>query len=311
MKIVGVTIVKNEEDVIELFLRHNLNFTDAIHVMDNMSGDNTPSIVQRLIEEGLPVTLTSSPHGPLVQGEVMTTFCAKHANEADVVVPLDADEFIMANTRKAFEADCAKVETGQAGALDWKTYLVGDAKTKNFLKSADQRRSHEYLPYGKILVPANHFAHGGSIVRGNHYAHDSSGNRVDMVPLSTSLAHFPVRSSLQIVSKSILGAYAFRMGRERPAGHAEHWDQMADLVRRWNYEVSADRLNWLAMHYCNESERPDCEISVEPVPYFDNVDIRYPELIESSLLKRLDQFIGFAVEKLHNAKHVARIIEAL
>lgn len=311
MKIVGVTIVKNEEDVIELFLRHNLNFLDSIHVVDNISGDHTAEIVQRMIDEGLPITLASSSHGAFSQGKYMTRFCASHAAGADYVVPLDADEFIMAESRAAFEADCAKVKSGQAGALEWKTYLVGDIREQNFLKVANKRRTNEHLPYGKIFVPANHFADAGTIVRGNHYAHDRFGARSEMVPLKTALAHFPVRSSLQMASKAILGTYAFRMCPERTFGHAEHWDQIAELVRSWNYEVSADRLNWLAMNYCNEGERPDCDITVEAVPHFSNVEIRYPDLIGTSLLARFDRFIGLAVDKFLDAKQFAQMIGTL
>jgi hypothetical protein len=41
MRVVGITMVKNEADIIEAFVRHNLRFLDALVVVEHASADGT------------------------------------------------------------------------------------------------------------------------------------------------------------------------------------------------------------------------------------------------------------------------------
>lgn len=45
---VGVSMVKNEEDIIEAFVRYNLRFLDHILVVDNGSSDSTLLILKKM-----------------------------------------------------------------------------------------------------------------------------------------------------------------------------------------------------------------------------------------------------------------------
>jgi hypothetical protein len=47
-RIVGLCIAKNEADIIEAMVRHNLGFLDQLHVVDNDSADATPGILAAL-----------------------------------------------------------------------------------------------------------------------------------------------------------------------------------------------------------------------------------------------------------------------
>lgn len=40
-KRVGLSMVRNESDVIETFIRHNLTLLDELHIVDHNSSDNT------------------------------------------------------------------------------------------------------------------------------------------------------------------------------------------------------------------------------------------------------------------------------
>lgn len=48
-------MVRNENDVIESFVRHNLELMDEMHIIDHGSSDGTREILIQLKEEGLPV----------------------------------------------------------------------------------------------------------------------------------------------------------------------------------------------------------------------------------------------------------------
>ena len=57
MKVVSITMVKNEVDIIESFIRYHLNIVDEMIILDNCSSDETPLIISKLIDEGLPIRL--------------------------------------------------------------------------------------------------------------------------------------------------------------------------------------------------------------------------------------------------------------
>ena len=53
-------MVRNESDVIETFIRHNLTLLNELHVVDHNSSDNTREILTLLKQEGLPIHYLSS-----------------------------------------------------------------------------------------------------------------------------------------------------------------------------------------------------------------------------------------------------------
>lgn len=55
MKIVSITAVKNESDIIESFIRYHLNIFDFMILLDNGSTDDTSFILNKLMEENLPL----------------------------------------------------------------------------------------------------------------------------------------------------------------------------------------------------------------------------------------------------------------
>ena len=48
-------MLKNEEDIVESFIRYNLNILDEMIILDNFSTDNTLNILKSLKREGLPI----------------------------------------------------------------------------------------------------------------------------------------------------------------------------------------------------------------------------------------------------------------
>ena len=48
-------MVKNEMDIIESFVRYNVNYLDGMIILDNGSTDNTLNILKSLKNEGLPI----------------------------------------------------------------------------------------------------------------------------------------------------------------------------------------------------------------------------------------------------------------
>ena len=100
MKIIAISMVKNEMDIIESFVRHTLSFADELLICDHQSTDATRGILEKLRAEGLPLNIRTEYRAAHVQAEVMSNFLREAAEErgADLIVPLDADEFLLPKT---------------------------------------------------------------------------------------------------------------------------------------------------------------------------------------------------------------------
>lgn len=55
MKIILFTMVNNESEIIESFIRYNSNFVDKMVIIDNGCTDNTMEIVHLLQNEGYKI----------------------------------------------------------------------------------------------------------------------------------------------------------------------------------------------------------------------------------------------------------------
>jgi glycosyltransferase involved in cell wall biosynthesis len=91
----AVTMVRNEADIIEQTLRHLIaEGVDRVYVADNMSTDDTPAILQKLVDEGLPLVVTQDDELAYNQDQKMTKLARRAmAAGSDWVLPFDADEF--------------------------------------------------------------------------------------------------------------------------------------------------------------------------------------------------------------------------
>ena len=121
MKLVGLSMVRDEADIIESFVRHNLGYVDELHVIVQPSQDATRAILDALVREGLPLRVTDDDEGGFMQGRKLTALGRRllRSAAADAVLVLDADEFVRAPD-KAFLADVlARVPDVCLGSWLW------------------------------------------------------------------------------------------------------------------------------------------------------------------------------------------------
>ena len=211
-KIIAIAMVKNEADVIESFVRHTLSFADELLVCDHQSTDGTRAILERLRGEGLPLAIRTEYRAAYVQAEVTNALLREAVRErgADLVVPLDADEFLLpdadASCREVLEA----LATNVIYHVDWRHYVPAGGDASAFLLARPLRRSAVWDWGGKCIV-------GGAAARrtdvrlcqGNHYAYtlDAQGReeRIRGTDCALSIAHFYWRSPAQYRSKILVG----------------------------------------------------------------------------------------------------------
>ena len=97
MKLVAITRVKNEIDIVEAFVRHHAGYFDKLIIVDDGSSDGTYELLRALQERGLPIVVMREPTIGYFQSRQMTHLLriATERFGADWVVPLKhVDEFI-------------------------------------------------------------------------------------------------------------------------------------------------------------------------------------------------------------------------
>ena len=96
-------MVRNESDVIETFIRHNLTLLNELHVVDHNSSDNTREILTLLKQEGLPIHIYHYNELEFAPERVLNHMMQHILNndaDIDYIFPLDADELIYCPSRE-------------------------------------------------------------------------------------------------------------------------------------------------------------------------------------------------------------------
>lgn len=243
MRLIGVSMVKNEADIIEVFVRHNLQYLDHLIVLDHDSADETPRILKQLLSEGLPLTLTTITSPAFEQASHLSKMARTLFVEqgADYVLPLDADEFIRTPSRQALEY--ALRETGGMVALaEWQTYVVAEEhidEVHPFLRmplrvevESARPNLHKVFLSKQLMQLDNWQLSPGNHAVGTRNA--DSWSVVQSTPLSgIQLAHLPLRSAPQVAAKAIIGWLSWHLvfGRQQQARHFSwHWKSLYEHV---------------------------------------------------------------------------------
>jgi len=100
LKVCSISRIKNEEDIIETFVRYHLNFIDEMIIFEDNSSDETYKILSKLKKENLPIRLFRNTKEHSEQENVINIAFNKaiYDYDADLVVTLDTDEFLVSST---------------------------------------------------------------------------------------------------------------------------------------------------------------------------------------------------------------------
>ncbi|HEX3992497.1 MAG TPA: glycosyltransferase family 2 protein [Acetobacteraceae bacterium] len=231
-RIVALSMVKNEQDIIEPFVRHTSMFVDDHVILDNGSVDETRRILIDLMREIDGVIVTTCSEFGYSQSERMTRLLrsCQTAFFADYVIFLDADEFISSATRAEFEAILCGIPAGGFGRIPWRTHVLApfdrDPDHNDPPRSMPWRRANEHARYNAVLRLDGKYWHDLVVAQGNHDVTSSTARAVPAVFLDgLYLNHFPLRSMDQFLAKSIVGWMAY-LGKDAHAGKkgdGYHW----------------------------------------------------------------------------------------
>jgi glycosyltransferase involved in cell wall biosynthesis len=244
MKLVGIAVVKNEADIIEPFVRHNLAFLDSLIITDDSSSDETLLILRRLQNEGLSIHFHSPPENPVfIQSQITRTLvrlAAEH-HQADWIFPLDADELIACAGEKLILPDPAE---SPPLAMLWKTYCAhpqdNPAETNPALRITHCMADES--PATKVIIPKTLAKNPGlTIFEGNHLV-GLDQKPVPAHPVSEwRLAHFYLRSFAHFAAK-----IAGRRSRYLTEANESFWlgQQYAPLYEKLCSDPAALEKTW-------------------------------------------------------------------
>lgn len=309
MRLASVTLARDEADIIELFVRHNLAFVDRLYVIDDGSADATPLILEKLSAEGLPlVTVRDGAHAAYEQGRRTTALMHRAMQDEawDFILPLDADEFIAIADRAALERELAALPEPRIGAFSMIHYIPraeDDAGDPNPLS----RLTHVLdLPREtkKVIVPGALAAHPETLISdGNHLVSHWQVEQPMVLLESADLAHFPVRSFDQLAGKCMASYIRWRARTDYSPSTAGHHIDGANVLK------GEPGLRLQHTHALLKSYLPlvDGPIAVRPFTHRRG-ELRYPELAESYPYRRFLSAVDLLVE---DARKGAAELQAL
>ncbi len=247
MKVYGVSMVRNEADIVRVNVLYHLALGfDRFLIVDNGSSDGTTEILKDLGRD--PRVRWTRDEGVYRQAEI-TTGLAREAlrDGADWVVPTDADEFWHAPRGKLRGV----LEGSRAGALK--------ARVVTFIQRREQehctpdgllnmtRRARETVVHeeGKRLIQQSTIAFVENepspkwlsrpteeveIAKGNHHVYGIAGSRA--LADGVLCLHAPLRSKARLERKAEVGERSLVAEGGRPLSwHAIRWSRLKNRDR--------------------------------------------------------------------------------
>jgi hypothetical protein len=290
MKLVSVSCIKNEADIIETFVRVNAVFIDTFVFVDD-SEDGTAEILGRLASEGIRIVRLLRPNKeePYLQDQMVLSavrYVVDQKIECDFILPLDSDEFPKFSNRAHAEQVLQSIPAGHIGAYYWETYVPDNSDfeqiVENGLSTCFRRRIPEGSQYEKIVIPIS-LASEIYVAVGSHMAVRMDSQPLDKYMLSENLGHFPVRSATQIIKKNVSAAYWLMRKETRFFGEGLHVFEILRHLVDSHFDLSLDQLKMIGASYANEEANyPTLGAAPDWIqPY----RLKYTQSANTSLLK--------------------------
>lgn len=317
MKIVSITMVKNEVDIIESFVRYHLNVVDEMIILDNFSSDETPLIINKLIDEGLPIIFLTDSNNNYAQSFKMNMLLDMAFNEqgADIVCVLDVDEFLI-STNNINPRDILKnLDLNEYYLAKWITYIPTENDSYDFFipKRITHIRDENLERFYKVIVTKevyNNFS--PKLEMGNHdliFPDDETPQK--NIDCNLRVAHFPIRSREQCISKVIVGwPNLISINTEhKPWGW--HWKKIFDKIKINQFLTNED-LKDFAKYYALKDFDGDVKIVNQPInlDFCKDIDIIYYRSFNylKNVLDNLEEFAKQIVsfKRLLNVDNLSR-----
>jgi hypothetical protein len=248
MKLVAVTRVLNQADIIEAFVRHHAGFVDHHLILDIGSVDGTVEILKALRDDGhrISVMQTRSLSYAALEQNTGLLGLAVRQHEADWVLFLSAEDFI--DRRAATQTLRARLDALEPEIVALKLPLV------TYVDSAADQASEAVVPrrithrttaapdHHRVFVSTKRLADGIVVGPGQHSVQIGGAEPPFVMASDWTLAHYPRRSAWQELSHLTIGRLQLLAAGPAWARSNLHdeFKQPFEMLRRQPEAVLAD-----------------------------------------------------------------------
>ena len=282
LKVVAVTRVLNEEDIIEPMIRHHSALVDHHVLLDNGSVDRTIEILRALKTEGLPVTILQNGSVMFSEVQFNTILYQIAVKElaADWVVFLDADEFVDARPIGSLRSLLSAVPAGhQSLGVQLINYDSPTEESRHHVNVVERliRRTPAPIDVWKVFVRGGNGSDSVRVDAGNHNIFLDDVYQAPPRQDHFVLAHYPTRSQLQWAGKAITGwLKVLAAGKnEVEQGRSAHYRPIFEQLKR-------DPRAWIefALRHARDDVAPPSAALVEdPIAYL-GAPLLYTEAVD-------------------------------
>lgn len=256
MKLAVAVLVRNEIDIIGIFLRHLDALFDYAVLMDHGSIDGTAEALAAACARRPGWTMWHVDACGYHQSD-FSAFALRHLvqhTDADIVTFLDADEFIDTLDRPALETALAVLtDPDSVGVLHWLNALPCQFSTRTIEPGEAIWAARTPGGLGKVALTRAFYDRHAREVRlglGNHALAYADQRVVPSVPVG-HLLHLPIRSLAQIKTKVLAGVFAVMMQAHPAPLQCWHWYDI--LYRLGDGSVNDADLIGMAVHYSQQN----------------------------------------------------------
>ena len=295
----AITCSRDDGDFIESFIRGNSRYIDKFVIIDD-STDNTVEILKKLRSEGFDIEVIKQKGIVSDQKAKTNWMFQKYGNPKKfaAVVPLDVDEIIipksLTDTKDNIRLDNA------ASFLDWIPFAPVDLNWPDSHKRVSESFTPAFNELGhvkKIFLPRSSLTKRGIIEIGAHNYHIDEQPSVSGVNTQLALAHFPIRSLQQLVSKLATKVVEVRLKKAKAPSEALHYNELVKMILRTDFSPTLIDLQYAAANYANYNDKNPLPLvttnGITPGSFYrkslDHINLRYNSLASVNLIKNLYQ----------------------
>lgn len=269
MKITVIGMIKNSADIIESFIRGNGLFADNFILIDNGSTDNTMAILNSLSDEGFQIDVFSDDENAYFQSAKMNMLIREVVDNYDVdwIVPLDDDEILAAEDNGNIRDIISGLDRKKAYYAYWRIYTPTEKDDKSDICVISRQKyiysdsfsTQRKIFFNKEIAVAETF----NISMGNHEIFGVDAEK--LVEKRLVIAHFPVRSDVQIISKALVGWTNYLALPNRVEGNGAQWKVIYDVVKK-TFSVPVELMQSMCRLYLDTSRGfEDLTIEYKPL----------------------------------------------
>jgi hypothetical protein len=258
LKLAVAALIRNEIDIIGAFLQHLDAVFDHVLLMNHHSIDGTDRVMESACAQRPNWTMWQvEPTG--YHQTAFSIFALRHlftTTDADIVMFLDADEFIDVPNRATLERAFSILTNPDAvGGLRWRYAVPARVNERAIAPGEPLWRAPEMAPLGKVAIPRIFYErHGGvaSLGIGNHGLYFGTDKVVPVIRCG-EIVHLPIRSHEQLKSKVLVGAFSVMSIAARNPLQCWHWYDI--LWRIADGTLRDEDLIGIAAHYGEQGKQ--------------------------------------------------------